>query len=208
MDAVTFLFFDFDWVLTFCGFITFQTTKLGTLQQGLREEKARSTKKVADQFSLNFTVHFMKRRTEYFLVIPVSPWLPKESFWKLNIKQLKKSSVHIRAEYVWSWEHTQELVCCLISASWLWHPDCIVCLTQTCQAWLSAQQDWCLVRSYVLTAVFRRAIKIKVAATAPLHEIWVHQLFGPDDTGWTPTAMEIIFLFKSFTNYSYYLWIH
>lgn len=110
------------------------------------------------------------------------------SLWKLN-KASKESSAYIHAEYVWSLgelTHTQELMCSLISSSWLWHPYCIVCLVQTCQAWLSAQQDLCLVRSYVSTAVFRRSIKVKVTAIAPLHETWVHQHFGPDAAGMDP----------------------
>lgn len=81
-------------------------------------------------------------------------------------------------------------MCSLITSSWMWHPDSIVCLAQTCQAWLSAQQDWCLVRSYVSTAIFRRAIKIKVTATALLHETWVHRLFHPDATRMDPYCNE------------------
>lgn len=166
--------------------------------------------KVADHFSLTSTVYSMKRRMECLLLILVSPWLPKYSLSKVSIKQIRRV-VHTYMQSMLSWEnwHTQELVCSLISSSWLWHPNSIVCLAQTCQAWLPAQQDWCLVRSCVSTAVFRRAIKIKVTAIAPLHETWVHQHF------WTwcykdgpPTAMAIMLLFKSFTHKSYYLWIH
>lgn len=121
----------------------------------------------------------MKRRMECLLVILVSPGLPKYSLSKLNIKQIRRVCSYACRVCVVLGEltHTQELMCSLIFSSWLWHPNCIVCLAQTCQAWLSAQQDWCLVRSYVSAAVFRRAIKIKVTAIAPLHETWVHQLF-------------------------------
>ena len=106
-DAVSSLLFDFDSVLmTSCCSITFQPIKPRTLQQGLREEKVRSIKKVAVQFSLDFIVYFMKRTMEAMLSNNFCSILTlKAHTLKTKHTGAKDSFIHIHAEYMWSWKN-------------------------------------------------------------------------------------------------------
>lgn len=94
MDAVSFLFFDFDWVLTFCGFITFQTIKLKMLQ-GLGEKRP--------VFS-QFYIIFYEKENGILSSNSCFTLTTKALILKTKHKTAKESSAHIHAEYVWSWE--------------------------------------------------------------------------------------------------------
>lgn len=67
IDAVISLLFNFDQVLISCCSIAFKPIKPSMLQQGLREEKARSIKKVAVQFAVDFIVYLVKRTMKAML---------------------------------------------------------------------------------------------------------------------------------------------
>jgi len=47
-----------------------------------------------------------------------------------------------------------------------------------------------------------------VVAIIPLQEMGMHQLFGPDDAGWTTNCTGINFFVQVLHNYSYSLWIY